>query len=163
MCVCDGGSPCVFHKAERQVELAAVFGRLVHIVATFSVVVTFIGAVKQRAELLNHAWRACCLLPPFFTAAAAMDAATWDALRRRRAPAPTRTRARILTLTLTLALALALILALALALAVTLTLRRLRAADEYWFRAAADQVCYGPNPNPNPNPNRHPNHPPNRK
>ena len=24
VCVCDGGSPCVFHKAERQVELAAV-------------------------------------------------------------------------------------------------------------------------------------------
>ena len=24
VCVCDGGSPCVFHKAERQVVLAAV-------------------------------------------------------------------------------------------------------------------------------------------
>ena len=24
VCVCDGGSPCVFHKAERQVALAAV-------------------------------------------------------------------------------------------------------------------------------------------
>ena len=71
-----------------------------HVVATLFVVATFVGAVKQRAELLNHAWRACALLPPFFTAAAAMDAATWDALRRRRALA--LTLALSLTLTLTL-------------------------------------------------------------
>ena len=162
VCVCDGGSPCVFHKAERQVELAAAFGRLVHIVATLFVVFTFVGAVKQRAELLNHAWRACSLLPPFFTAAAAMDAATWEALRRRRALALTRSRTRTRTLTRTLTrmltrtltLTLTLALALTLALTPTLTLRRLRVADEYWFRAAADQVGYGPNPNPGLNRNR---------
>ena len=102
VCICDGGSPCVFSRSESEVKAAAgVIHLIVCIVAEIVMVGAIIGAVKHRAESLNHAWRTLALLPPFFTGVAGMDSATWESLRR------------------------------------------LRATDEYWFRAAADQVCNG--------------------